>query len=161
MRRTNPISRGAGVGRGPKGLGPVAQNEPNSGGSAGGWNPHYSTIPSFHHSNPMPIVQNEPNFARPEGKCAEQTQFPPPGDGARGNCAEQSQTWREWGMWVNTVVGRGSAASETCETNPIWTGREARKLDSRPSGRERLGGARHRGRAFWQEAVDFSGVGGA
>jgi len=26
--------------------------------------PHHSTILSFHHSNPMPIVRNEPNFAR-------------------------------------------------------------------------------------------------
>jgi hypothetical protein len=47
---------------------PNAQNEPNFRGSAGGWNPHYSTIPSFHHSNPMPSVQNEPNLA-PRSAC--------------------------------------------------------------------------------------------
>ncbi len=44
--------------------GEIVRNEPNSGGLAGGWNPQYSTIPSFHHSNPMPIVQNEANFRR-------------------------------------------------------------------------------------------------
>jgi hypothetical protein len=54
-------------------------------------------IPLFHHSNPMAIVRNEPNFApRPEGKCAKQTQFPPPG-----------------GRWRR----------KSCETNPIGPGR--------------------------------------
>ncbi len=42
----------------------IVQNKPNSGGLAGGWNTHYSTIPSFHHSNPVPIVQNKANRAR-------------------------------------------------------------------------------------------------
>jgi hypothetical protein len=56
--------------------------------------PPYSTIPSFHHSNPMPIVRNEPNSARfgsrgpgsmprsragtpnlRRGECAKRTQF--------------------------------------------------------------------------------------
>jgi hypothetical protein len=40
---------------------------------------HHSNIPLFQHSSPMPIVQNEPNFAgRPEprrAKCAKRTQF--------------------------------------------------------------------------------------
>jgi hypothetical protein len=38
--------------------GQIVQNEPNLGGEI----PRRSTILSFHHSNPMPIVQNEPNF---------------------------------------------------------------------------------------------------
>jgi hypothetical protein len=55
---------------------------------------------------PRPNAPNEPNSARP-GRV-------------RGTkCAKQSQTWRDWGMWAKAVVGRGSAASETCETNPI------------------------------------------
>jgi hypothetical protein len=37
------------------------QNEPNFGELAGGWNTQHSTILSFHHSGPMPIVRNEAN----------------------------------------------------------------------------------------------------
>ncbi len=33
-------------------------------GRRGRGEPHYSTIPSFHPSNPLPIVQNKPNFRR-------------------------------------------------------------------------------------------------
>jgi hypothetical protein len=29
------------------------------------WNTQHSTILSFHHSKPMPIVQNEPNLGQP------------------------------------------------------------------------------------------------
>jgi hypothetical protein len=37
-----------------------------------------------------------------------------------GNCAEQSQTWGDWGVWVKANVAWGVArpASETCETKP-------------------------------------------
>jgi hypothetical protein len=52
------------------------QNEPNF---RQGGIPHHSTIPLFHHSNPMPIVRNEPNVADRPGprsaKCAKRTQF--------------------------------------------------------------------------------------
>jgi hypothetical protein len=35
--------------------------------------------------------------------------------------AKRSQTWRDWGMWVKTVLAWGVArpGSETCKTNPI------------------------------------------
>jgi hypothetical protein len=42
------------------------QNKPNFGERAGGPNTQYSTILSFHHSRPVPIVQNEPNFVPPQ-----------------------------------------------------------------------------------------------
>jgi hypothetical protein len=37
----------------------MRKNKPNFGELAGAWNPHYSTIPSFHHSNPISVVRNE------------------------------------------------------------------------------------------------------
>jgi hypothetical protein len=53
-------------------------------------------------------VQNEPNLAPPEGA-----------DG--GNCAKQSQTWGDWGVWAKAFIlwGLARPGSETCETNPI------------------------------------------
>jgi hypothetical protein len=48
--------------------------------------PHRSTVLSFHHSKPMPIVQNEPNLAGRAGS-------------RRAKCAKQSQTWAGWGIW--------------------------------------------------------------
>jgi hypothetical protein len=51
----------------PNWLEPIAQNEPNLGDLADWWNTHHSTILSFQHSHPMPIVQNEPNFRRRPG----------------------------------------------------------------------------------------------
>jgi hypothetical protein len=50
---------------------------------AGGWNTHHSTIPSFHHSSPMPIVRNKANpggagwdgASGTRGARAKQTQF--------------------------------------------------------------------------------------
>jgi hypothetical protein len=62
---------------------PISENPP------GGRDTHHFTILSFHHSSPVPIVQNEPNLARPgpKGRCvgralrtrtnrAKQSQFP-------------------------------------------------------------------------------------
>jgi hypothetical protein len=77
--QNEPNSRPRRVGRGSRAwdAGSIVRNKPNSAAS-GGRNvrnepnsvvaavasPHYSSIPSFQHSNPMPIVQNEPNFRR-------------------------------------------------------------------------------------------------
>jgi hypothetical protein len=47
--------------------GPIVQNEPNF-GEVGRWNTQHSTILSFHHSSPMPVVRNKANFpAAPDG----------------------------------------------------------------------------------------------
>jgi hypothetical protein len=71
-------------------------------------------------------------------KCAKRTQFrsagavsarnepswAPQRARAGGKCAKRSQTWRDWGMWANLILGRQSAShGETCKTNPIWTTR--------------------------------------
>ncbi len=54
---------GAG-GRGREALpGPTAQNEPNFVELASGCNTHHSTVLSFHHPSPMPIVRNEANLS--------------------------------------------------------------------------------------------------
>jgi hypothetical protein len=56
---------------------------------------------------PTPILQNEPNFARPGGKCAKQTQI-----------------WRYWGIWASAVMWTVvRPPSETCKTNSIWAAR--------------------------------------
>jgi hypothetical protein len=59
--KTNPISEG------------VPSVKFGAGGSGGEFPapshiPHYSNIPLFHHSSPMPIVQNEPNFRERTGR---------------------------------------------------------------------------------------------
>ncbi len=41
--------------------GPRVRNKPNFGELADGRNTQYSTIPSFQHSNPMPVVRNKAN----------------------------------------------------------------------------------------------------
>jgi len=46
------------------GEGRIMQNEPNFGELAGGWNTQHSTILSFHHFSPMPIVRSEANSRR-------------------------------------------------------------------------------------------------
>jgi hypothetical protein len=77
-------------------------------GVGGRRNTHHSTMLSFHHSNPMPIVQNEPNSRQGDGgrgaspsvlapvasglpwpDCAKRTQFPagPGGTGPGGRGA--------------------------------------------------------------------------
>jgi hypothetical protein len=101
---------------------PGAGHRGGVGESAGGWNTHYSSILSFHHSIPMPIVRNEPNSRRrrvgrglenegrtcetkpiqprlhlpPEWNGAKQTQFGPAGRqaevSAKGKHAKQSQS---------------------------------------------------------------------
>jgi hypothetical protein len=60
-------------------------------------------------------VRNEPNFA-------------PLQEADRENCAEQSQTWGDWGIWA-TAVATWSVArpgSGTCKTNPVPDGVGAR-----------------------------------
>jgi hypothetical protein len=91
-------------------------------------------------------AQNEPNLARPEGKCGSKARlghrgkksggdarptksrivqnepnFAPPQVGDGGNCAKRSQTWGDWGVWERAVVARGVARprSEMRKTNPI------------------------------------------
>jgi hypothetical protein len=100
---------------------PGAGHRGGVGESAGGWNTHYSSILSFHHSIPMLIVPNKPNSRRrrvgrglenegrmcetkpiqpqlhlpPEWNGAKQTQFGPAGRqaevSAEGKHAKQSQ----------------------------------------------------------------------
>jgi hypothetical protein len=93
--------------------GTIMQNKPNFGERAGGPNTQYSTILSFHHSRPVPIVQNEPNFV------------PPQAAGRRRLCRTKPNLGR-LGYMGKAVVVRGVArpGSKTCKTNPIWTGRE-------------------------------------
>jgi hypothetical protein len=79
------------MGRGQRagGHGANAQNEANLPGGAG-W-PSRAPRPSGLGPPPTAIVQNEPNFARPEAA-------------GRGNCAKRSQTWAGWGVWEKAVV---------------------------------------------------------
>jgi hypothetical protein len=86
--------------------------------SAGRQNTQHSTILSFHHSSPMPMVQNKANFALcPMGRGLATK-------AVAGNRAKQSQTWAGWEIWGTAYQGR-----MLCQTNPI-----------------RPGSGRHRGR---------------
>jgi hypothetical protein len=61
-----------------------------------------------------PIVQDEPNLASAPGNGRGRAgpRYPPESD-----CAKQSQTWGEWGMWANVIVwGVARPGSETCKT---------------------------------------------
>jgi hypothetical protein len=73
------------MGRGQRdgGRGANAQNEANLPGAAG-W-PSRAPRPSGLGSPPTAIVQNEPNFTRPEAAGG-------------GNCVKRSQTWGDWGV---------------------------------------------------------------
>jgi hypothetical protein len=65
-------------------------------------------------------VRNEPNLARPDGKCAKRTQFRPGGVADGANRVKQSQTWVDWAMWAMADVSAvARPGSETCKTNPI------------------------------------------
>jgi hypothetical protein len=90
-RKTNPIS--ATGGRCRAGL-------PRSGTACRGNPPVRSGASSAKRQS----AQNEPNLARPEGKCAKRTQF----------------------RAVAQEVGRGRPTHEECETNPIWRRRRCR-----------------------------------
>jgi hypothetical protein len=58
-----------------------APNKPNLGESAGGRNTQDSTILSFHHSSPIPIVRNKANFHRECRRALERTSgWPDRGD---------------------------------------------------------------------------------
>jgi hypothetical protein len=117
MRKTNPISgspRGTGIlpvnpnrGRDAHATILAAQNQScetnpiSPAGNAAGTRrggPVSRGTPSFHHSNPMPIVQNEPNSARrgqgrvPAGrKMRNKANLGKPGWDLGGDCAKQSQ----------------------------------------------------------------------
>jgi hypothetical protein len=55
------------------------------------------------------------------GLRAKRTQFGPAGADAGGNCAKQSQTWGNWGIWAKVIVWAvGRPGSEMCKTNPIF-----------------------------------------
>ncbi len=60
-----------------------------------------------------PIMQNEPNFGQPVGVprriARDEPNLAPPQAGDGGNCAKQSQTWGDWGMWTKAVVVWGVA----------------------------------------------------
>jgi hypothetical protein len=151
--KTNPIpperpGRDAGGPEARPGL--MAQNEPNCperghrggvGESAGGWNTHYSSILSFHHSIPMLIVPNKPNSRRRrvgrglenEGRTCETKPIRPPlHPPTKSNGVKQTQ----FGAWGAATSGtkrakqtqsghagrrRGRWRVKMCETNPIGT----------------------------------------
>ncbi len=82
--------------------------------------PHHSTMLSFHHSNPMPIVQNEPNL---EGYRAGAPDRP------RADCAKQSQTCAGWGIWGIAAPGRGDCTKRTqFPATPAGTGPEGTRV---------------------------------
>jgi hypothetical protein len=108
---TKPIFRGRRVGRGPRGVGRGAnvQNEANlrSPGRTGTPEPCRlpgSSILPFHHSSPVPIVQDKANSNSLSGF-------------RRLDCAKQSQTWAGWDIWEAAPRG-----GRLCETNPIPAG---------------------------------------
>jgi len=81
-RRTNKPNLPPPDGQAGPWLEPIAPNKPNS--SRGGLRePHYSSIPSFHHSNPMAILPNKANLPGQglgdagRGQLYKQSQFPP------------------------------------------------------------------------------------
>jgi hypothetical protein len=99
------------VGRGPRGVGRGAnvQNEANlrSPGRTGTPEPCRvpgSSILPFHHSSPVPIVQNKANSNSLSGF-------------RRLDCAKQSQTWAGWDIWEAAPRG-----GRLCETNPVPAG---------------------------------------
>jgi hypothetical protein len=84
----------------------IVRNKANF-GRGGRWEPQYSSIPSFHHSGPMPFVQNKANLAPRTGRWGpgwSQTCKTKPIPGYAG--------WDgAWGTW---------AAGQMRKTNPIF-----------------------------------------
>jgi hypothetical protein len=118
--KTNPISPPGGNPESGPPAGLLIQTNPTSPGEI----PRYSTVLSFHHSNPMPIMRNEPNSAiadsqRPaacpqglRGRLYKQTQSGPTSRKAgarRAKCTKRTQFGRSG----------GAPEGEMCETNPI------------------------------------------
>ncbi len=108
-RQTNPI-RGSGGGPG----GRLCKTNPiwrralscKTKPISGGQDSHHSTVLSFHHSNPMPIVQNEPNSRVRQGL------------GACG--AKQSQS-----AVGGSAMGAGRPGRSPCGSDGIGTYRSA------------------------------------
>jgi hypothetical protein len=145
---TNPISPGRGGGRRKlrktkpnlDGLGHLGEGRQRVGRGAPA-SEACETNPIWTGSGPV-LGQNAQNKAKLRGtgtsgqrlsscgglrldvKRAKRTQFRPAGPADGGNCAEQSQTWGDWGIWVKGVVWAvARPGSETCETNPIGPAR--------------------------------------
>ena len=75
---------------------------------------HYSSVPLFHHSNPLPIVRNKANWPSGRRRAGRPTHEEP-----RGNRAKRSQSARPG------RVGRGLGAwdvGQMRKTNPISEG---------------------------------------
>jgi hypothetical protein len=82
--QTNPICPRR-MGRRGRGWNLLRQTNPIPVVAAFG-SPHYSSIPSFHHSNPMAILLNKANSASRPGV-------------SRAECDKQSRTSASWGIW--------------------------------------------------------------
>jgi hypothetical protein len=71
--------------------------------------PHCSSIPSFHHASPMPILPNKANSPGGAGlSCTNKPNLGQPEWGPQGNSAEQSR-FRQ---------SAGGARGEMCQTKP-------------------------------------------
>jgi hypothetical protein len=83
--------------------------------------PHYSTILSFHHPRPMPIVQNEPNSAIADwGQPCGGTPAPRP---ARDEmCKTKPISPVGQGPGGRSVQNEPNVAGLSCKTKPIWPG---------------------------------------
>jgi len=156
--QNEPNSRRAGWDKAPgtRDAGANAQNEPNFANRDRAWGTrgecakrtqfpahrisHHSTILSFHHSSPTPIVQNEPNLgrcSRREPHCSSIPSFQhsnppvpvgtrPQGRGTRGNRAKRSQ-FLACGLRIGDRPAAGrlpcapprACASQSCKTKPM------------------------------------------
>ncbi len=142
MRKTNPISpHGTGI---PSASlsGPALPVGPNHGRDAhatvlAAGIPHHSTILLFHHSDPMSIVQNEPNLACHRGPGGRRVQNEPnwPGPIAqnepnlawrRGRRRRNVQNEPNFALWDEGQMRKTNPISRLrisdcglCKTNPI------------------------------------------
>ena len=100
--------------------------------------PHYSIIPPFQYSNPVPIVRNEPNFRRPGGPedpsfhCSSIPGSRSPGRRAGSNPAKQSQFGRAR-LTEQVLYGKEVMTNRVCQRS--WQNKANFRQRERPAAR--------------------------